>query len=73
MFKRENLQNNAYLIYRMNNNLETPFAVIFNEFKIKSITTDYAFFLNVKLILIIILLIILNKGVKTSQKFGGRL
>ena len=52
MFKRENLQSNAYLIYRMTNNLETPFLAIFNEFKIKSLTQDYNVFLNVILYIV---------------------
>lgn len=47
MFKRENLQNNSYLIYRMSNNLETPIEVIINENKIKSLCQDPTVILSV--------------------------
>lgn len=50
MFKRENLQNNSYLVYRMSNNLETPFDVVINENKIKSISEDRNLIISVKLL-----------------------
>jgi hypothetical protein len=40
MFIRENLSKNIYLLNRMNNNLEIPLEIIYNERKIKSLSQD---------------------------------
>lgn len=42
MFKRENLETNPYLIFKMNANIEIPVTAIYKEKKISSICTNLA-------------------------------
>ncbi len=42
MFKRENLESNPYLIFKMNANLEIPVTAIYKDKKISAICTNLA-------------------------------
>jgi len=48
MFKRENLETNPYLIFKMNANIEIPVTAIYKEKKISSICTNLAIIREVK-------------------------
>jgi hypothetical protein len=42
MFKRENLEQNPYLVFKMNQSLEIPITAIYKDKRTTAITTNLA-------------------------------